>query len=64
MNAEHHLVETAFMRVVATGDKCPEHGAQDSERQSHHSRINQRPQRILAEIGRADQCEPDRRNQT
>jgi hypothetical protein len=32
MNAEHHLVEAAFMRIIVTGDKCPEHGSQDSER--------------------------------
>jgi hypothetical protein len=27
MNAQHHLVEAAFMRIVATGDECPEHSA-------------------------------------
>jgi hypothetical protein len=27
MNAEHDFVETVFMRIVATSDECPEHGA-------------------------------------
>ena len=51
------------MRIVATGDECPEHSAQHSERQSDHGRIDQRPQRVLAEIGGADQGEPEGRDQ-
>src|SRR6516164_7487106 len=45
---EPATIEAFLVLAVATGDKRAEHGAEESQRQRNHGRVDQRPQRASA----------------